>query len=103
MYIELGRPDGRIESARIGRVSFSKTGKTIYYCGKSFLHAGRAEYLELESGRHYRISGCRRDGNDRGGNNPGSFPIEIDDDVRQEYWEQLRGQPERADERVTYG
>lgn len=103
MYLEVRGPDGSIASARIGRVSHSKTGKTIYYGGKAFQRVGRAEYVELQSGDHYWISACRRDGNDRGGNNPGSFPIEIDDDVRQEYWKQVRGQPERANERVTYG
>ena len=103
MYIELSGPGGRIESARIGRVTFSKTGKTLYHGGKSLQHIGRAEYVEPESRDHYFISGCRRDGNDRGGNNPGSLAIEIDEDVRQEYRREIRGQPARANERVTYG
>ena len=50
--------------------------------------------------------GClspRKDGNDRGGNRPGSFPIEIDEDVRCEYWTEIRGLPDQVDERVTYG
>jgi len=33
----------------------------------------------------------------------GSFPIEIDEDVRREYWTDIRGLPDRVDERVTYG
>lgn len=103
MYIEHRGPDGRIDYARIGRVSFSKTGKSIYYRGKTFYGVSKAEYLEEGTGEPYRISGCRRDGNDRGGNNPGSFPIHIDDEIREEYWEQIRDQPERARERVTYG
>jgi hypothetical protein len=103
MFIEHRGTDGRIDYARIGRVSFSKTGRTAYYDGKSFRSVGRSGYLEETSGDHYWISGCRQDGNDRGGNNPGSFPIEIDEDVRREYWEQIRGQANRASERVTYG
>jgi hypothetical protein len=88
---------------RCCRVSFSKTGKTAYYRGRTFRGGGRAEWLEEGTGEFYWISGCRQDGRDRGGNNPGSFPIEIDGDVRREYWEQIRGQPQRASERVTYG
>ena len=103
MYIEFRGPDDRLVSARIGRFSFSKRGKTLYYKGKAFLRVGRAEYMEVESRDHYSITGARRDGNDRGGNRPGSFPIEIDEDVRQDYWKEIRGMPERAHERVTYG
>ncbi len=104
MLMALERP-GRsgIESPRIGRVKFSKTGKTVYYGGRSFLRIGRAEYVELESGDHYLISGCRRDGLDWDRNRPRSTPIEIDEDVREEYWKDIRGQPERMNERVTYG
>lgn len=103
MYIEFRGPDDRLVSARIGRVSFSKSGKTLYYTGKAFLRAGRAEYTEVDSRDRYWITGARKDGNDRGGNRPGSFRIEIDEDVRQEYWKESRGMPERAHERVTYG
>ena len=35
MYIEF-KGDGVVGPGRIGRVTFSKTGKTIYYCGKQF-------------------------------------------------------------------
>jgi len=103
MYIETRRPDGRIQSARIGRVSFSKTGKTIYYRGRSFQRIGRAEYLDSESGGHYWISGPRKDGNDRGANRSGSVPIEIDADVQREYWTEIRDEPSRVAEAVAYG
>lgn len=60
--------------------------------------------MDEESGDDdYMISGCRRDGNDRLRNQPGSFPIEIDDDAREEYWTDVRGLPERVNERVVYG
>jgi hypothetical protein len=103
MYVESRRPDGRIKSGRIARVRFSKTGRTIYYDGRSFEGVGMGEYVDRESGESYWFSGPRQDGNDRKGNRPGSFPIEIDEDVRREYWTQIRGLPERATERVTYG
>jgi hypothetical protein len=31
----------------------------------------------------------------------GSTPIEIDDDVREEYWRDIRAQPEKVKERTT--
>ena len=103
MYVEARGPDGRLRLARIARVRFSKSGRSIYLEGKEFRGVGRGEYLETETRATYWFSGPRRDGNDRGGNQPGSFPIEIDEDVRREYWTEIRGLPDRVDERVTYG
>jgi hypothetical protein len=95
MYIE-SKADGLSGPARIGRVSFSKTGKTLYYDGKTFQSlkgAGfKANYVEVESGDEYWISGCKRDGTDRLYGE--RLPVEIDDDVREEYWTEIRGQPE---------
>ena len=103
MYVEARRPDGGVRFARIARVRFSKSGRSIHFEGREFLGVGRGEYREVESGETWWFSGPRRDGNDRGGNRPGSFPIEIDEDVRREYWTDIRGLPERAAEPVTYG
>ena len=92
MYIE-DKSSGLEGSARIGRVYFSKTGKTLYYRGlrfKSLSGSGfKANYFEIESGDHYWISGPRKDQNDRlyGGN----AGVEIDNDIRDEYL-QLIGQ-----------
>jgi hypothetical protein len=66
MYIEnkSGEND-LIGDARIGRVTFSKTGKSIHYNGKTFQTlSGRgfkANYFDVETGEHYWISGCKRD------------------------------------------
>jgi hypothetical protein len=103
MYIESRRPDGRIKLGRIARVGFSKTGRTVYFDGRSFEAIGMGEYRDAESGESYWFSGPRKDGSDRKGNRPGSFPIEIDEDVRREYWTEIRGLPERANDPVTYG
>jgi hypothetical protein len=103
MYIEARGPDGRIASARIARVRLSKTGRSVYYDGREFRAVGRGEYVAADSGESWWFSGPRKDGNDRGGNQPGSFPIEIDEDVRREYWTEIRGQPERASEGITHG
>lgn len=82
---------------RIGRVSFSKTGKTIYYRGKAFqsLKGGgfKANYYELESGDQYWISGPKKAGGDRLYGTPG---VEIDEDVRVEYWTKIRNLPKRV-------
>ena len=94
MYIEM-KP-GLAGPARIGRVTFSHTRKTIYYDGKklqSLKGSGyKANYYNVESGMWYWISKCRKDGNDA------LYPatVEIDDDVRDEYWTEIRMQPENT-------
>ena len=97
MYIEC-KSGGLSGPARIGRVSFSKTGRTIYYQGKTFKSLNgsgfKANYYEEASGDHYWISGPRRDGTDRLYGE--STPVEIDADVREEYWCKIRSQPDRT-------
>ncbi len=64
MYVEC-KAENLNGPARIGRVSFSKTGKTLYYGGRSFqsIKGGyKANYFDLETGDEYWISGCRKDG-----------------------------------------
>lgn len=94
MYIEY-KGDGIVGPGRIGRVTFSKTGKTIYYLGKQFQSlkgAGyKANFFDVDTGEHYWISGCRRDGNDA----LYASVVEVDDDIREEYWVAIRCLPER--------
>jgi hypothetical protein len=89
--------------ARIGRVRTSKTGRTLYYDGmalQSLKGAGFKEnYFDVETGDRYWISGCRQDGADRLYNE--ADPVYIDDDVREEYWTAIRGEPERKDEAIA--
>lgn len=94
MYIEQkNRNDNG--PARIGRVIFSKTGKTIYYKGKKFRSLkGRgisANYFDIDNGDEYWISGCKKNGQDH--HWAGSGPVEIDDEVREEYWIRIRKMP----------
>ena len=94
MYIEYkGDLHG---SARIGRVTFTRTGATIHYRGKAFRRLkGRgfkANYFDVETGEQYWISGPRRDGTDR--LYKSDWPVEIDEDVREEYWCEIRKRPE---------
>ena len=97
MYVEC-KGDGLSGPARIGRVTFSQTGKTLYYRGRKLQTlAGsgfKANYFDVETGEEYWVSGCKRRGGDR------LYPglIEIDDDVREEYWADIRRLPACKDQ-----
>lgn len=80
--------------ARIGRVTFNRTGKSLTYDGRTFQslkgHGFKANYFDVETGEHFWISGPRKDGQDR------LYPesskaVEIDDDIAEEYWRDIRG------------
>ena len=94
MYIER-KEESLNGPARIGRVTFSKTGRTVAYRGQKFQKAKggyKWNHFDVETGAHYWISGPRKDGQDR--LYPQSpQPVEIDDDVRDEYWTRIRGLP----------
>ena len=95
MYIE--RKAGDIEAAaRIGRVTSSKSRRSIRYAGMEFIpvQGYKYNYVEAESGEEYWISGPKRRGGDR---LYGTGRIEIDEDAREEYWVEIRSQPENRD------
>jgi hypothetical protein len=104
MYIELKTQAGGHNDrgpAYISRVTFSKTGKTIYWRGKTLQRGamGCGNYFDSETREEYWISGPKKNGEDR-------FPwagekVSIDPDVRQEYWTEIRKQPERTREEFT--
>jgi hypothetical protein len=87
MYVE--RKAGSLEGpARIGWVTFSKSGKTIYYNGRAFQSLQgsgfKSNYFDVETGEQYWISGVRKDRQDR--LYGGLHQVEIDDDARDEYF-----------------
>ncbi len=90
-----------IGDAQIGRVTFSKTGKFIHYNDKTFQtlrgSVFKANYFDIETGDHYWISGCRKDGGDRLYGE--RLPIYIDEDVRDEYWIEIRNLPIHKDKK----
>jgi hypothetical protein len=93
MYIE-NKSESLNGEARIGRVSFSKTMRTMYYNGKEFLKVKsgfKHNCIEVETGEEYWISGCHKDGADR--LYASNIPVMIDEDVRGEYWTAIRNQP----------
>lgn len=93
MYIE--SKSGTLNGpARIGRVTFSKTGKSLTYGDRTFQslkgRGFKANYFDVETGEEFWISGPRKDGQDR------LYPestraVEVDDDVAEEYWRTIRG------------
>lgn len=99
MYIEC-KAGALTGEARIGRVSFSKTGRTLYYREHRFQSlrgAGfKSNYFDLTTRADYWISGPKQKGGDRMYHS--RFPVEIDDDVREEYWISIRREPERIHE-----
>ena len=92
MYIEnKSDGDGLTGASRIGCVSFSKTGKTIYYRGTELQslkgYGYKANYYDVNTGDYYWVSGPKKNGQDT------LYPdrVEIDEDVRIEYWRDIRG------------
>lgn len=101
LYIERKEDGLSGGTAHIGRVTFSKSGKTLRYGNKSFRSLkGRgvckSNYVHVESGDEYWISGCKRDGSDRLYGE--RVPVHIDADAREEYWTTIRNLPDRKNE-----
>jgi len=103
MYIEL-KTNLAGGAATIGRVTYSKSGRTIYYKGKKFRSLSgsgfKANYYDVETDEEYWISGPRKDGADRLYGE--RVPIEIDEDVREEYWRDIRGVPENVNKKSFF-
>ena len=68
-YLELKSGFSDNGKAWIGLVSYSKSGKTIYFDGKAFQSLNgmgiSGNYFDLESGDEYWISGVKKDMTDR--------------------------------------
>ncbi len=68
-YIELKTGFSDNGPAWIGLVSFSKSGRTLYFDGKAFQSLNgngiNGNYFEIESGNEYWISGVKKNQSDR--------------------------------------
>lgn len=68
MYIE-DKSQGLSGPARIGRVFFSKNGRSLHYDRRTFqsLRGGgfKANYFDVDTGEEFWISGPKKDGADR--------------------------------------
>ncbi len=104
MYIEY-KGEELTGDARIGRVKFSKTMKSIHYNEKTFATLKgtgfKSNFIDTETAEHYWISGCRKDGADRLYGE--RQPIYIDSDVQEEYWTEIRNLPEMVGTKVING
>jgi hypothetical protein len=89
--------------AQIGRVTFSKTRATLYYQGRSLqsLKGGgfKSNYFDIETGEHFWISGPKKNGEDA--LYATNVPTETDEDVREEYWTEIRKLPDCKDRKHT--
>lgn len=91
MYIE--NKEGLVDGARarIGWVEFSKSGRTVYYKGKSLIAIGgrgvSGNFMDEETREEYWVSGVKK----RGSNAHSAEKVRpvVDDDAREEY-ERLR-------------
>ena len=83
MYVEL-KNGGDSGPAWIGRVRFSKTGRSLSYRGRTLARAcGVAgNHVDQATGEEYWVSGVKKDGTDR--HWAGSGPVEIDPEVLDE-------------------
>lgn len=93
MYVELKTGyDTDRGPAWISRVSFSKSGRTVYFHGRTLRHVRSfdANHYDVETEELFWVSGPHRDGRDRRYSN---VPVEVDPDVAEAYERFRRGGP----------
>ena len=88
--------DDRVEWARVGRVEFSKTGKTLYYDGRVLRGNGMSWYSDTATGESFIVRRAPRRFKGRS-----SLAVEIDENVRVEFWTTIREEPNRSHERTV--
>jgi hypothetical protein len=85
MYVE--NKDGDIDGVpgRIGWVTFSRSGLTVYYRGRTLARANgvRGNHIDTETREEYWVSGVKKNGGDAHYAVP--IKIAVDDDARAEY------------------
>lgn len=94
MWIEHKVGDALSGPARIGWVKISDKGKRLDYGAQAFRslrgRGFKSNYYDLDTHDEYWISGCRKDGRDPLYNTT----VEIDEDALEEYWLNIRRQPQ---------
>jgi hypothetical protein len=93
MYVECKASGDDRGRARICRVRFSKSGRTIYVGGlilQSCRGAGiSGNYIDVNNGYEYWVSGPKKNGGDR--HWAGGGEVRVESDVIDEYWREIRG------------
>ena len=93
MYVE--NKDGEIDgaAARIGWVSFSKSGLTVYYRGRTLKRLGgrsfRGNHYDEATGQEYWISGVKKNGSNR--HWASRITVRVDEDAQVQYNRIRRG------------
>ncbi|HLX92283.1 MAG TPA: hypothetical protein VKR32_11395 [Puia sp.] len=64
-YIELKSGYADDGPAWIGKLEFSKSGKSFYFNGHAFLGNGHGACYDAETGEEYWVSGVKKNGQDR--------------------------------------
>lgn len=97
-YVELKSGFNDDGPASNSWVTFSKTGRTIYYRGQKLQRIIRggtdSNHRDVDTGDEYWISGVKKDGQDR--HWAGKGEVVVDEDAREEY-ERMTGR--RAERR----
>ncbi len=90
MYVELKSGHAGDGPAWVGRVTLSKTGRTLTYRGMRLekVDGILGNYRDMDSGDEYWISNVKRGRHQRQA--AGVGPVEIDEDAREEF-ERLTG------------
>jgi len=82
-YIELKSGYSNDGPAWIGKVEFSKSGKTVYFNGHAFKGNGHGGCSDIETKEIYWITGIKKNGQDR--HWAGTGKIKIDKEIVDEY------------------
>ena len=86
-YLELKSGHGDSGQAWVGRVRFSKSGRSLFYREREQRRLkGRGvsgNYFDVATGEEFWVSGVKKNGSNRQW--AGSGPVYIDEDVRVEY------------------
>jgi len=97
MYIEHKDQDGLDGPGRIGWVELSRSRRAYLYGERRLRKVVGFKHncVDAETGDMFWVSGPKKNGEDKlyGG------VVEIDEDAREEYWEKVRGLPERVTDR----
>lgn len=90
-YIELKSGYNDDGPAWIGKVKISRSGNTIYFNDHAFqkYNGGRGNYVDIESGDEYWISGVKKNGEDR--HWAGNGKVIIDSKILHDYLEIMGG------------
>lgn len=88
MYLENKEGDIDGKRARIGWVEFSRSGRSVYYRGRTLASIRGSgvtgNFRDVETNEEYWVSGVKRDGKDAL-HWQGHIAVVVDEDAREEY------------------